>query len=166
MSDYAIMPYQDYKDSCDAIREKTGSTALIKSGEMAELIMGIQGDEENLDAEISAQEDLLAIQDAKIAELAEILAEKTSGSGASMGTATVTIDVSSSGHLAELHYITTDGTIGYTILKTGIIEIECCVPSIIFTTGASYGSFYVDSGDINRLTDKACYVFGNGYVEY
>ena len=43
MSDRAIMPFADYKAACDAIREKTDSTDLIKSGDMAGLINGISG---------------------------------------------------------------------------------------------------------------------------
>lgn len=43
MSKNAVMPLSDYKNACDAIREKTGSTDLIKSGDMAEKIMGISG---------------------------------------------------------------------------------------------------------------------------
>jgi len=39
----AIMPLTDYQNACDAIREKTGTNDLIKSGEMAEKIMGISG---------------------------------------------------------------------------------------------------------------------------
>ena len=44
MSKNAVMPLIDYKNVCDAIREKTGSTDLIKSGDMAEKIMGISED--------------------------------------------------------------------------------------------------------------------------
>ena len=43
MSKNAIMPLSDYQNACDAIREKTGTTDLIKSGEMAEKIMSISG---------------------------------------------------------------------------------------------------------------------------
>ena len=35
MTDYVIMPKQDYQGACDAIRAKTGKTDLIKSGDMA-----------------------------------------------------------------------------------------------------------------------------------
>lgn len=35
MSNHAVMPLQDYVDTCEAIREKTGSTDAIKSGELA-----------------------------------------------------------------------------------------------------------------------------------
>jgi hypothetical protein len=42
MAEKAIMPFEDYKAACDAIREKTGGSALIKSGEMAGLIEGIE----------------------------------------------------------------------------------------------------------------------------
>ena len=38
---YSIMPDADYKDACDAIREKDGSAALIKSGEMGAKIRAI-----------------------------------------------------------------------------------------------------------------------------
>lgn len=35
MSNHAVMPLQDYIDTCEAIREKNGSTDAIKSGELA-----------------------------------------------------------------------------------------------------------------------------------
>ena len=35
ITDYVIMPGKDYQDACNAIREKTGETDEIKSGEMA-----------------------------------------------------------------------------------------------------------------------------------
>lgn len=41
LTDYVIMPGADYQDACDAIREKTGGTEMIKSGEMGGLIRGI-----------------------------------------------------------------------------------------------------------------------------
>lgn len=83
MANKAIMPFEDYQAACDAIREKTGGTALIKSGEMAGLIEGIVGggSTENLDAEVAAQVTLLNTQEEKIAELAEILAGKAAGEG-------------------------------------------------------------------------------------
>lgn len=43
MSYVAVMPYEDYEAACDAIRIKTGTSDLIKSGEMAGLIEGIEG---------------------------------------------------------------------------------------------------------------------------
>ena len=38
MSQYAIMPLSDYKSTCDVLREKTGSTGTIKSGELPDKI--------------------------------------------------------------------------------------------------------------------------------
>ena len=35
MSNFAVMPISDYENTCNAIREKTGSTEPIKSGDMA-----------------------------------------------------------------------------------------------------------------------------------
>lgn len=43
LTDYVIMPGADYKDACDAVREKTVGTDLIKSGQMGGLIRGISG---------------------------------------------------------------------------------------------------------------------------
>lgn len=43
LTDYVIMPSADYLDACNAIREKDGSTALIKSGEMGSKIRAISG---------------------------------------------------------------------------------------------------------------------------
>lgn len=43
MTDYAYMPFSDYEDACDAIRAKTETTDLIKSGEMASKIQSISG---------------------------------------------------------------------------------------------------------------------------
>lgn len=41
MSDRAVMPYQHYKDACDAIRAKGAGSASIKSGDMAAAINSI-----------------------------------------------------------------------------------------------------------------------------
>lgn len=41
MSNRAVMPYQHYKDACDAIRAKGAGSASIKSGEMAAAINSI-----------------------------------------------------------------------------------------------------------------------------
>ena len=42
MADYAVMPKADYLDACNAIREKTGGTDVIKSGEMGARIRAIE----------------------------------------------------------------------------------------------------------------------------
>ena len=42
MADYAVMPKADYLDACNAIREKTGSTDVIKSGDMDTQIRAIK----------------------------------------------------------------------------------------------------------------------------
>lgn len=44
MAEYAVMPKSDYVDACDAVREKTGGTDAIKSGQLGTLIRGIIGD--------------------------------------------------------------------------------------------------------------------------
>lgn len=41
MSDHAVMPYQHYKDVCDAIRAKGAGSTSIKSGDMAAAIKSI-----------------------------------------------------------------------------------------------------------------------------
>lgn len=41
MSDRAVMPYQHYKDACDAIRAKGAGSASVKSGDMAAAINSI-----------------------------------------------------------------------------------------------------------------------------
>lgn len=43
MFDHAVMPYQHYKDACDAIRAKGAGSASIKSGDMAAAINAISG---------------------------------------------------------------------------------------------------------------------------
>lgn len=43
MSDHAVMPYQHYKDACDAIRAKGAGSSSIKSGDMASAINSIFG---------------------------------------------------------------------------------------------------------------------------
>ena len=40
---YAVMPYSDYQETCNAIRERTGTSDLIKSGDMGNAIRAIQG---------------------------------------------------------------------------------------------------------------------------
>ena len=41
MADYAVMPYADYEDACNAVREKTGGTEAIKSGDLRAQIRAI-----------------------------------------------------------------------------------------------------------------------------
>lgn len=43
LTDYIIMPGADYQAACDKIREKSGKTDLIKSGDLASEIEGIAG---------------------------------------------------------------------------------------------------------------------------
>lgn len=43
MSGYAVMPYQHYKDACDAIRAKGAGSSSIKSGDMAAAVNSISG---------------------------------------------------------------------------------------------------------------------------
>lgn len=43
LTDYVIMPGADYQAACDKIREKTGKTDLIKSGDLASEIESIGG---------------------------------------------------------------------------------------------------------------------------
>ena len=40
-NDFSLIPKADYKDACDAIREKTDKTDAIASGEMGDMIRGI-----------------------------------------------------------------------------------------------------------------------------
>lgn len=42
LTEYVILPGADYKEACDAVREKTGKTAGMKSGELAQEIRGIK----------------------------------------------------------------------------------------------------------------------------
>lgn len=42
LTDIVMMPGADYQDICDAIREKNGQTAKIKSGEAGDLIRAIE----------------------------------------------------------------------------------------------------------------------------
>jgi hypothetical protein len=41
MADYAVMPKADYQDACNAVREKTGGTGAIKSGDLGSQIRSI-----------------------------------------------------------------------------------------------------------------------------
>lgn len=43
LTDYVIMPSADYQATCDAIREKTGKTDILKSGDLASEISSITG---------------------------------------------------------------------------------------------------------------------------
>lgn len=74
----------------------TGDTTLHTAGKYCEediLIKVPEVNGENLDAEIAAQNDLIAAQNAKIAELAEVLASKASGGSSNPSIETCTITV-------------------------------------------------------------------------
>lgn len=42
LTDYVIMPGEDWQAVCDAVRAKTGSAELLKSGDVAAAVEGIQ----------------------------------------------------------------------------------------------------------------------------
>lgn len=42
MTEYVLMPYEDYKNACDIIRSKTGTKELVKSGEFVKKLNSIQ----------------------------------------------------------------------------------------------------------------------------
>ena len=42
MNEYVVMPKADYQDACDAVREMTGGTDSIKSGDMGAQVRSIQ----------------------------------------------------------------------------------------------------------------------------
>lgn len=46
LTDYVIMPSKDYIAICNAVREKTGSTSMFKSGDLASSILKISGNSE------------------------------------------------------------------------------------------------------------------------
>lgn len=66
MAKYAVMPIADYEDACNAVREKTGGTESIVSGDLGEQIRSIAGGED-LSEELTAQDSLI---DQIMAELA------------------------------------------------------------------------------------------------
>lgn len=55
MTDYVIMPGTDYQSICDATRTKTGDTAKLKSGEVADKINNLK-----IVKEISTESDMTA----------------------------------------------------------------------------------------------------------
>ena len=44
MTDYVMMPAKEYRNICAAVREKTGGTTLLRSGELAEKISEISAE--------------------------------------------------------------------------------------------------------------------------
>lgn len=52
MSDFVIMPKKDYQDICNIVREKTGETDLIKSGELMAKIDSISGGIQDISSEV------------------------------------------------------------------------------------------------------------------
>lgn len=56
MSNYAIMPLEDYDRACDAIRAKTGKSDPIESGDMAREISYIEGGEGGVSAQRTLDE--------------------------------------------------------------------------------------------------------------
>jgi hypothetical protein len=63
--------------------------------------------QEDLTAEIAAQNDIIAEQDAKIAELAEVLAGKASGSG-NVKCDTCTVKITANSMIYAVAYLTSD----------------------------------------------------------
>lgn len=139
LTDMVIMPGADYQDACDAVREKTGGTDKIKSGNLGAQIRAITGGED-LDAELATQDTLLTEQKAKIAELAEILSSKAAASSdAGEWTA-----VSAGDTLA----LSPDGPVGYVYYQydEGNNEIVCEVCMLKYYSDGTPESLDMSSG--------------------
>lgn len=74
LTEMVIMPGVDYQDACDAVRERTGGAAEIKSGELGSQIRAILSGED-LDDEMDAQDGL-------IDQITTALVGKSAGTGA------------------------------------------------------------------------------------
>ena len=78
MDDYVIMPQADYQDACDATREKTGGTELLKSGELGAAIRGIQtGDSDGCGAPLTDYYGIVAPTKAQLEALGYTVDEFT-----------------------------------------------------------------------------------------
>ena len=59
LTEMVIMRGVDYQDACDAVREKTGGTGVIKAGDMGTQIRAVEAASELAD-ELATQDDLIA----------------------------------------------------------------------------------------------------------
>lgn len=134
------------------------------------------GAAENLDAEFATQEILLTEQDAKIAELAEILASKASGGTSVVETCTVTLTSEILGANDMMLYV------GATVLEDGevkpyslynemytaplysvtISNVVCGSEIILVSIGYHNNFPYAETDGYTVLVDSAR-IYGDGY---
>lgn len=127
----------------NAIRTKGGTSAALEfPGGFVDAISEIKT--ENLDTELSTQATLLSEQDAKIAELAEVLATKAGG-GAALETASVFVNLLND---TALKYI---GENGLTHIANAAYTVKVVVPSLCFIQAPSYFSDFSVDGDATTI---------------
>lgn len=106
---------------------------------------------ENLEAEISTQATLLSEQDAKIAELAQVLAGKAGSGSGNLNTANITVNIS---YGTTFRYIGPDGPVTLSS-RFGNEIIQVVIPSICFIRSANDGtagfSIYNVSGGCSTI---------------
>jgi hypothetical protein len=112
---------------------------------------------ENLDAELNTQTTLLSEQDAKIAELAQVLAGKAGGGSCNLNVANITID---GRYGTTFRYVGADGL--YT--EYGGFDhstIQVVIPSICFIGSANnrtsgFAAYNVSGGCSTIFNDNYC----------
>lgn len=136
--EYVIVPKEDYVDTCDAIREKINSTALLKSNEMAQAVRDIS---------TSAKEEQEKTVDITKNGTTEILPDE----GKVLSKVTVDVDVPSSGgdytdeqvmaliNREITEFTVPDGTtiIGHSAFRACISLVTVNIPSSVTVIGAN-----------------------------
>lgn len=111
---------------------------------------------ENLDTEISTQSTLLSEQEAKIAELAQVLAGKAGGENGNLNVANIIVNAS---YGTTFRYVGPDG-LATLSGAFGNSTIQVIIPSICFIKSSNNGA----AGFINYSTSGGCStLFNNGF---
>ena len=135
-----IMPASDYKNICDKVREKTGSTELIKSGDMSTLIDNIQTGKEEQEKTVDITEN---------------------------GTTEILPDESKVLSKVEVNVnVPSDGSLAIGLIQRDLTEIDIPNNCTVIASRSFYCNYTVKKINLNKVNTIQDYAFFySGLVE-
>lgn len=166
-----IADKQDIVAIADAVRNKIGSTIEMSLGEIVTNINKIgSGSTVDLDAEVTAQENIITSQDALIASIASALEGKAAGGSGGMNPQTCTVNFSSTNSSISCALTTIDDS-GVVSVVTLFSSSNTSVSNVLCGSSLIFNAAFVDLANYTiTVNDEEVYglegVCGSDIVPY